>query len=99
MAFDHKKKYPESIILAMAPQMVGIKYSSDIVICAFEYYATSRTLYNRLRDDFHLPSLVTLGRMTSKFSKLNKNSFLLSIFNTPNTSQKGCIILHDKVYI
>ena len=60
---------------------------------------TSRTLYNRLRDNFQLPSLATLGRMTSKVSKLNKKSFLLSIFNTLNTNQKGCIILHDEVYI
>ena len=54
-----------------------------------------RTLYNRLRNDFQLPSLATLGRMTSKVSKLNEKSFLLSIFNTLNTSQKGCLILHE----
>ena len=38
-------------------------------------------------------------RMTLKVSKPNKKSFLLSIFNTLNTSQKGCIILHDEEYI
>ena len=75
--------------------MVGKRYSSHIVIRAFGYYSTSRTLYNRLRNDFQLPSLATFERMTSKVSK----SFLLSIFNTLNTSQKGCIILHDEVYI
>ena len=64
-----------------------------------ENILTSWTLSNRLRDDFQLPSLATLGKMTSKVSKLNKKSFLLSIFNTPNTSQKGCLILHDEVYI
>ena len=52
-----------------------------------------------LRDDFQLPSLATLGRMMSKVSKLNEKSFLSSIFDTLNTSQKGCIILHDEVYI
>ena len=82
----------------MAPKMVGIKYSSDIVIRAFGYNATS--MYNRLRDDFQLPSSATLGRMTSEVSKLSENFFfLLSIFNTLNTSQKGYIILHDVVYI
>ena len=79
--------------------MVGIKYISDIVIRAFGYYVTSWTLYHRLRNDFQLPSFATLERMTSKVSKLSKESFLLSIFNTLNTSQKGCIILHDEVYI
>ena len=52
MAFDPKKNILSQQFSAMAPKMVGIKYSSDIVICAFGYYATSRTLYNRLRDDF-----------------------------------------------
>ena len=79
--------------------MVGIKYSSDIVIHAFGYYAISQTLYNRLRDNFQLTLLATLERMMSKVSKLFKKSFLLSIFNTLNTSQKGCIILHDEVYV
>ena len=99
MAFDHKKNILSQKSLAMAPKIVGIKYSSDIVIRAFGYNATSLTLYNRLRDDFQFRSLVTLGRITSKVSKLNEKSFLLSIFNTLNTSQKGCIILHDEVYI
>ena len=44
-------------------------------------------------------TLGTLGRMMSKVSRLNEKSFLLSIFNTLNTSQKGYIILHDEVYI
>ena len=66
MAFDHKKNIYGQQVFAMAPKMVGIKYSSDRVIHAFGYYATSQPLYNRLRDHFQLPSLVTLGRMTSK---------------------------------
>ena len=57
--FDHKKNILSQQFLAMAPKMVGIKYRSDIVIRTFGYYATSRTLYNRLRDDFQLPSLAT----------------------------------------
>ena len=70
-----------------------------MVIYAFRYYATSRTLYNRLRNNFQLPSLAILGRMMLKVTKLNEKSFLLFIFNTLNTSQKGCIILQDEVYI
>ena len=51
MAFDHKKNVLSQQFLAMAPKMVGIKYSSDIVIHAFGYYATLQTLYNRLDRD------------------------------------------------
>ena len=52
MAFDHKKNILSQQFLAMAPK-----------IHAFVYYVTSQTLYNRLRNEFQLPSLATLGRM------------------------------------
>ena len=52
MAFDHKKNILSQQFLAIALKIVGIKYSSDIVIQAFRYYATSWILYNRLRDNF-----------------------------------------------
>ena len=77
MAFDHKKNILSQQFLAMAPKMVGIKYSSDIVIRAFGFYATSQTLYNRLRDNFQLSSLALLGRMASKVSKLNEKTFFV----------------------
>ena len=47
MTFDQKENILSQQFLAMAPKMVGIKYSSDIVIHTFGYNATSRTLYNR----------------------------------------------------
>ena len=37
--------------------------------------------------------------MTSKVLKLNEIFFLLSVLNGLNTSQKGCIILCNEVYI
>ena len=50
MAFDHNKNIQIQQFLAMAPKMVGIKYNSDIVIHAFGFYATSRTLYKYSTD-------------------------------------------------
>ena len=44
MTFDHKKNILSQQFLAMAPKMVGIKYSSDIVIRAFGYHATSHCI-------------------------------------------------------
>ena len=96
ISYDHKKNILIQQFLAMALKMVEIKYSSDIH--AFGYYTTLQTLYKRLRDDFPWPSLASFGRM-SNVSKLNEKSFLLSIFNTLNTRQKGCILLHDEVSI
>ena len=97
MAFDPKKGVMRQHFSAIGPKMVGMKHSSDIVICAFEYYVKSRSLYNRLRHDFQL-LLTTWRRMTSKVSKLNE-IFLRSVFNIANTSQHVCMIFYDEVYI
>ena len=96
MAFDHKKNILSQQSLAMAPKMVGIKYSSDIVICTFGYYATSRIFYNRLRGDLQLPSLVTLIRITSKASKLKYLYLILLIqVKRVNNSPWGSIYIKN----
>ena len=41
----------------MEPKPVGKKvYTSEQMTRAFEYYATSRSLYGKLRKDYKLPS-------------------------------------------
>ena len=50
MAFD--QKYPESTIFSYGSQNSWNK----ILLNTFRYYATSQTLYNRLRGNFQLPS-------------------------------------------
>ena len=35
------------------------KYMTDFTVRAFEYFATSCSLYNRLPEDFQLPSITT----------------------------------------
>ena len=98
MDIDHKKNILCQHYAAMG-RNVGMKYDTDIVIRAFKYYAKSRSLYEDLRKDFQFPSIRTLRRMTSKVSKLDEKSLLSSIFNTLDANQKGCIILHDEMYI
>jgi len=75
------------------------KYSLSVIIRAFEYFATSRTLYKKLRDDFKLPSIRTLTRITSRVSKSDDNLFLKQVFDNLSDSQRTCIILHDEVYV
>ena len=36
------------------------KYESETIVRAFVYFATSRALYKRLREDFELPGITTL---------------------------------------
>ena len=75
------------------------KYSAEIIARAFEYFATSRSLYQRLRDDYELPSVTTLTRLTSKVSAMNDREFLGEIFSNIEDRQKHCVLLIDEVYV
>ena len=55
-------------------------YSPEMTTRVFEYFATSRSLYSRLQQDFQLPSIRTLTRITSKVGKAAETEFLASIF-------------------
>ena len=52
------------------------KYSVEMFIRAFEYFALSRATYNRLRRDFQLPSISALTRITSKVKNTDDNSYI-----------------------
>ena len=64
-------------------------YSPDTIVRAFKYFATSRTLYYRLREDFQLPSVETLKRITSRISKLDE-LFTNSVFKTIDENKRLC---------
>ena len=55
-------------------------YSPEMTTRAFEYFATSRPLYSWLQQDFQLPSIHTLTKITSKVGKVAETKFLASIF-------------------
>ena len=61
---------------------------------------SQRCLYNRLRSDYQLlPSITTLTRITSNPSKVTELPFLRSFFQSVESNQKFCLILHDEVYL
>ena len=65
-------------VAAMSCVPVGQRvYDPDIMVRAFEYFATSRALYHRLKDDYKLPSIRTLTRITSKVSKIHDRTQFL----------------------
>ena len=85
---------------AMSAKTSGTKiYDPEIVIRAFEYFATSRSLYNRLRVDYQLPSVSTLTRITSKVSKFFETTFLHGVFKCLKENQKLCVLMHDEIYV
>ena len=76
------------------------KYSDETIIRAFEYFALSRSAYNRLRENFELPSVRTITRITSRVNKLDDNLYIQKLFQNLNDErQKTCILLLDDVYV
>ena len=97
---DNKKKIIQQQLQAMGTRQVGKPlYTPDMVIRAFQYFATSRCLYERLRQDFQLPSVQTLTRITSKVGKLGESSFSHAVFNSLEERQRLCVLLQDEVYV
>ena len=89
-------------VSAMGPKVVGDKlYSPEMIIRAFEYFAISRSLYERLRTDYQLPSIRLLTNITSKFkSNLDDDKFIKSVFESiPDDKKKHVVILFDEVYV
>ena len=97
---DHKKDVIQKQISVMSPKPVGKEiYVAEEIVRTFEYFVTSRALYNRLRKDFQLLSITTLTRLTSEISKIDENTFLQSVFKNLESCQKYCTILHGEVYV
>ena len=97
---DQKKAVLIQQMQSMKPCNVGHKkYSADIIVRAFQYFATSRATYHLLRNDYELPSIQTLTRLTSKVKNINDVSFLQNVFSSQDEKRKTCILLVDEVYV
>ena len=100
MTLNNRQTVIQQQIDSMTPQTVGKSiYSQEMIVRAFQYFAMSRTLYNRLRIDYQLPSVKTLTRITSKVSKSNEKQFLQGIFSSLPENQRLCVLLHDEIYV
>ena len=96
---QHEKVIKEQIN-SMKPPKIGKKvYDADTLRRAFTYYATSRTLYRKLRKDFKLPSEKLLSNMTSKVSNLTDNNFIKELFGALPAEQRECVVMVDEMYI
>ena len=54
---DNKKCVLQEHLSTMAPTVGKTMYSQELIVRAFQYFATSRSLYNRLRIDYQLSSI------------------------------------------
>lgn len=100
LEMDHKKEIIHQQLQAMGTQQIGKPlYTPDVMIRAFRYFATSRSLYQQLREDYQLPSIRTLTRITSKVAKIDETTFSTSVFNSLEERKRMCVLLHDEVYV
>ena len=49
---DNKKCVLQEHLSEMAPTVEKRMYSQELILRAFQYFATSRSLYNRLKIDY-----------------------------------------------
>jgi hypothetical protein len=98
---SHKVDILRQQLAATGVATVGhFKYSTETIVRSFGYLATSRSAYSRLRQDYELPSISTLTRLTSKVKHLDDVSFLSRIFSKmADERQKTCALIIDEVYV
>ena len=75
------------------------KYSNVTIVRAFCYFALSRTACHRFCQDFELPSISTLTRLTSSAKRYHDITYYSKIFLNLTDQQKTCVFLLDKVYV
>ena len=98
---DSKKVIIAQQMAAMAKKNIGEKkYDTSTIVRAFEYFALSRSAYSRLRQDFALPSIRTLTRLTSKVRNTDDATYIAKIFTQlTDPRQKNCVLIVDEVYV
>ena len=82
MPVEDKKKNALEQLELLGPKKVGQPhYSPETMVRAFEHFATSRALYNRIARDHKYPSARTLTRITSKVSKKDDATYLNDVLS------------------
>ena len=100
MKCSHKQEIILNHCASMEVNVGAVKYSNETIFRGLEYYATSRSCYSKLREDYDLPSNTTLQRLTSIVKKMNDLNFFKSIFSKLDTChQKMCVLIIDEVYV
>ena len=97
---DDKKKIFLEQDECMATTMVGKSvYLPEVMTRAFEHFATSRALYGKLTEDYQLPSIRTLSRITLKFANQDDMLFFEKLMLKIDICQRRSIVMIDEVYI
>ena len=73
---------------------------TETLIPAFKYFTLFRSAYSRMREDYELPSITTLTRLTSKVKTLDYMSYMQNVFShLDDERQKYCLLIIDEIYV
>ena len=76
---DKKQVLSSEVVESMRVTYVGERRCSiDTLVGTFEYFVLSQSTYNHLRQDFQLPTISTLTKMTCKQKQLYNRSLFSS---------------------
>ena len=79
----------------MSYKQVGKRvYSHEVIVRAFGYFATSRSVYSGLHLDWKLPYIQSVTCITSKLSKLEESNFLFHAFNSYYSKGRVCFLIY-----
>ena len=100
MLIGNKKGALQEYLWAMAPTVIAKRiYCQELIVKAFQFFATSMSLFNRPRIDCQLQCLKSIIRITSKVSTLNETYLMSGVFKTVEENQTQCLIIIDEIYV
>ena len=100
MLIGNKKGALQEYLWAMAPTVIAKRiYCQELIVKAFQFFATSRSLFNRPRIDCQLQCLKSIIRITSKVSTLNETYLMSGVFKTVEENQTQYLIIIDEIYV
>ena len=100
MLIGNKKGALQEYLWAMAPTVIAKRiYCQELIVKAFQFFATSRSLFNRPRIDCQLQCLKSVIRITSKVSTSNETYLMSGVFKTVEENQTQCLIIIDEIYV
>ena len=63
-------------------------YSPGAIVRASSYFATSRSLYKQMREDYQFPSFSTFTKITSSCANETSGAFLKNVFHSLEHKRK-----------
>ncbi|GFO15351.1 hypothetical protein PoB_004185600 [Plakobranchus ocellatus] len=93
------KKYFISRQVTLLNVPKNVPYNEEDISRALTWFATSRSLYCKLRSILQLPSLSTLRIVTCLVKRRDDSSIFKSLFSNMEEKYKGCVLIIDEIYI